>query len=123
MGQIKLGDLQLAILHLLWERPARSVAEVCQQLAPERVVAVTTVATVLSRLERQGIVERVREDGVYVYSPVVTERQVRRSMVAELVEHVFKGDAGALVHHLLREEEVDREELVRLEAIIEDADR
>jgi predicted transcriptional regulator len=121
MGRIRLGELQIAIMEILWERDA-SVADVRGLLEPERSVAITTVATVLGRLEKQGAVARRSEGGVYVYRALATEREVRRSMVGDLVERLFHGDPHELVHHLIREEEVDPEILERFQVELAEGD-
>lgn len=122
MGKTRrLGELQLAIMRVLWTQEA-SVADVRDALRPERDVATTTVATVLSRLEQQGVVARSSKDGVYVYRALATEREVRRNMVGDIVERLFHGDANALVHHLVREEEVDQEELARFRILLEEGE-
>jgi BlaI family penicillinase repressor len=49
----------------------------------------------------------------------VTEAQVRRSMVGELVTRLFDGDPRALVAHLVSEHEVDPDELADLRRRLE----
>jgi predicted transcriptional regulator len=47
----------------------------------------------------------------FLYRPTVSEDQVRRSMVGELVERLFGGDPQALVAHLVSEHEIEAGEL------------
>lgn len=52
-----LGDLERSVMDLLWDRPGpRTANEVRDALAGD--LAVTTVLTVLSRLEKKGLVHR-----------------------------------------------------------------
>jgi predicted transcriptional regulator len=60
---VSLTDLQLAIVRILWERGASSVVEVQEALAPERSLAQTTVATILTRLEKRGVVRHEPRGG------------------------------------------------------------
>lgn len=113
------GDLQLAILRVLWDRGEATVQQVRDALAPERDRAVSTVATVLSRLEEQGAVGHRKEGRRFVYRPEIRREQVRRSMVEELVDGLFGGEPSELVGHLLREREIDGADLDRLQALIE----
>ncbi len=82
------------MLRELWEsKTPLSVKEFQVQIARVRPVAVTTVATILDRLFRKGIVQRklVREGGPhYVYSPKFTEDQFKH----EIVDNVM----GTLLH-------------------------
>ena len=114
-----LGDLQHAIMRVLWDRGEAPVAEVHQSLLPERGLALTTIATMLSKMEKKGVVERRMEGRGFVYQPAVSESEVNRSMVSELTEQLFAGDAVALVNHLLTEQEIDRNELDEIKRLIE----
>ncbi|HVF61579.1 MAG TPA: BlaI/MecI/CopY family transcriptional regulator [Thermoanaerobaculia bacterium] len=114
----RLGDLQLAILRVLWRDGEATVADVHEALAAARGLAPTTIATMLQKLERKGVVEHRTEGRRFVYRPLVSEDQVTRSAVAELTAQLFRGDVTALVSHLLSEHDVDRAELARLRTLI-----
>lgn len=118
-----LGDLQLAILRALWSRGEATVAEVHDDLAPERGLALTTIATMLVKLEKKGVVGHRADGRRFVYRPLVDERQVRRSMVAELTSQLFRGDVTALVSHLLSEHDIDPAELEELRDLISRRER
>lgn len=114
----RLGDLQLAILRVLWERGEATVTEVHEALEPARGLAPTTIATMLQKLEKKEAVDHRNEGRRFVYRPLVTEDQVTRSMVTELTSQLFRGDVTALVSHLLSQHDVDAEELARLRRLI-----
>ena len=109
-----LGDLQLAIMRVLWERGEASVAETHQALLAERGLAPTTIATMLVKMEKKGVVAHRREGRRFVYRPTVTEAEATRSMVDELTERLFLGDPAALVSHLISEHELDVDEIAEL---------
>lgn len=110
-NQPALSQTQLEILRVLWMAGEATVSQVQAQLAPERAFAQTTVATMLSRLHRKGVVRRRTEGRLFFYAAAVAEDDVRRSMVSELMERLFEGDAAALVNHLVAEGKIDTEEL------------
>jgi BlaI family penicillinase repressor len=113
-----LGDLQLAIMQILWGRGEASVADVHEALEPERGLALTTIATMLAKMEKKGVVDHRAEGRRFIYRPTVSEGQVRRSMVSDLTSQLFRGDVLALVNHLLSEHEIDGRELDQLRALI-----
>ncbi|MBK6420672.1 MAG: BlaI/MecI/CopY family transcriptional regulator [Gemmatimonadetes bacterium] len=117
----QLTELQIAILRVLWERGQATVADICEALRPERGLALTTVATLLSRLEKRGVVAHETRARQYVYHPLVTEADVRHSMVRELTEQLFDGNVAALVSHLLSEREISPGDLDRVRAMLEQA--
>ena len=117
-SQHHLGDLQLAIMRILWGRGEATVAEVHETLEPERGLALTTIATMLTKMEKKGVVDHRAEGRRFIFRPLVSEEQVRRSMVADLTSQLFRGDVTALVNHLLSEHEIDARELAQLRRLI-----
>jgi predicted transcriptional regulator len=115
---VALSELQIAVMRELWSRKEATTAEVAQALAEQRGLAHTTVATLLTRLEKRGVVAARRDGRQLVHRAVATEDQVRRSMVAGLLGSVFGGDAPALVSHLVRESEVGADDLDRIKRLL-----
>ncbi len=111
MTQHTLGDLQHAIMAVLWERGEATTGDVHAALHEARGLAFTTIATMLRKMEDKGVVTHRAEGRQFVYRPTVSEDQVRRSMVGELVDRLFAGDPKALVAHLVSEHEIDAAEL------------
>jgi predicted transcriptional regulator len=115
-----LTDLQLVILRVLWDRGSATAAEITDALRTSRGLAQQTIATILSRLEKRGIVRHETQQRQYVYSAVVNEPDVRRTMLAELTDRVFEGDVAALVSQLLSTGEMSPGDLARVKALIAD---
>lgn len=115
---IVLSDLQLDLMRVLWRSGELSVAEVTEALA-DRDLAHTTVATLLTRLEKRGVVESRRDGRVLAYRASVSEAQVRRNMVSSLIAQVFRGDPRALLAHLVSEREVAPGDLEQVRALLQ----
>ena len=115
----RLGDLQLRIMRVLWNLGEAAVADVQQELCGQSL-AYTTVATMLRKMEDRGLVEHVEEGRKFVYRAAVTLEEVTRSMTGDLVERLFGGSLADAVSHLLDSRDVSREELVRLEQLIQE---
>lgn len=119
-----LGRLQHAIMRVLWDEGEATVARVHEVLkASGEARALTTVATMLTKMEKKGVVDHDLEGRQYVYRATVEETDVHRSMVADLTAQLFDGDVTALVSHLLTEQDIDAEELARLRSMISSATR
>ncbi len=123
MGKHTLGELQHAIMQVLWDRYEATVAEVHQALYDERGLAPTTIATMLRKMEDKGVVAHRVEGRQFVYRSMITESAVRSSMVGELLDRLFAGDPAALVSHLVADREIDSEEIERLRTLLDSADR
>lgn len=119
---LDLTELQIALLRVLWARGEATVADVWQAMHRERGLAQTTVATILSRLEKRGVVARTTEQRQYVYRALVSESDVRESMLGGLTEQLFGGDVTALVNHLLTSHDIAPGDLARLRDAIDAAE-
>lgn len=114
----RMGDLQLAILRVLWDLGEATVTDVHQALLDDRGLAPTTIATMLKKMEDKGVVAHRAEGRKFIYRPTMTEDQVTRSMVSDLTERLFAGKPMALVTHLISRHEIDPAELSELERMI-----
>ena len=117
-GDVSLSELQLSLMRVLWMRGEASTAEVAEAVRGERDLAHTTVATLLTRLEKRGVVAARRDGRLLVYRPLVSEAQVKRSMVSSLIAQVFRGDPKALLAHLVSEREVAQGDLEQVRALL-----
>lgn len=118
---VGLTGLQLSILRIVWEHGEATTQDVWRNLTRRRPLALTTVATIMSRLERKRVLTHRREGRHYVYRATVTRSEVRRSKVRELTENLFGGDPAELLSHLVRADDVDSAELRRIRALLDEA--
>ena len=115
---IRLGQLQLRIMKVLWSAAGPvSVADVQQALDGERL-AYTTVATMLRKMEDRDLVVHHEDGRKYLYEAIVTSVQASRSMADDFVHRMFEGSVSAAVSHLLETRDVDPDELAELERLI-----
>jgi len=119
----QLGELQLEIMRVLWKEGEASVARVHEALHASGGRALTTIATMLTKMEKKGVVEHRSEGRQFLYRATVSESEVQRSMVADLAERLFAGDIAALVSHLIAEQAPEPAEVERLKRVIAKAAR
>jgi len=114
----QLAELQLAIMHVLWERGEAAVSEVREALRPGRSLAHTTVGTMLAKMEEKGHVKHRSDGRVNVYRAAIRQDQVKQSMIADLADRLFQGDVTQMVCHLLDSREITPENLAELRELI-----
>ncbi len=120
---IRLGELQLRIMKILWKLEEATVSEVHERLDQKSRLAYTTVATMLRKMERRGLVAHRSEERRFIYRAVVDSDEVSRSMAGDVLERLFEGRLSDMVSHLLSTRKVSQEELRRLEKLIREKKR
>jgi predicted transcriptional regulator len=116
---VVLSELQLDVLRVVWERGEASTPEVVEALRRDRGLAHTTVATLLSRLEKRGILTSRRDGRQLLYKARVTQAKVRSSMVSGLISTLFDGDPKALLAHLVKEDELTSDDLEKIRKLLD----
>jgi predicted transcriptional regulator len=117
----RLTELQLAVLDVLWDEGEATTQDVWSRVAIERPLALTTIATILARLERKNVLRHRREGRQYVYRATVTRSEVRRSKVRALTDALFGGDAAELLGHVAETNGVDEDGMRRIRQILDEA--
>ena len=118
-----LTNLELEVMRIVWEAAPTplTVRQVVERLnaGRSRVLAYNTVQTMLTILRDKGIVRsRPGEGRAHEYSARLTQEEVTTSMVGDLVERLFDGNAKPLLLNLMENEDLSREDLEGLERLI-----
>jgi BlaI family penicillinase repressor len=121
--QLKLGKVQLEIMGVLWREGQATAREVTNSLSLVKPIAHSTVQTLLRDLEAKGALTHDRRDRTFTFRPIVQRDEVLTSSVQDMLKRVFHGSAYELVSHLLKEEQIDLDELARLKELIERHER
>ena len=116
----RLSGLQLSLLRALWDQGEGTVQSIRLALEGERPLAATTVATLLKRLEKRGLVSHRTEGRSFVYRAEKSAEEIERTLVTGLVDDLYGGKAEALFARLLSSDLVPGADLARIRALIEE---
>ena len=80
-----LGELETAVMEVLWRTPGQTVNEVEEHLRERRGSAHTTVLTTLDRMHRKGYLLREKQGKAFVYTPRYTREEFERGVAQEVL--------------------------------------
>lgn len=112
-------ELELEILQNLWNSGPLTIRQIQAGLAPERVAAYTTIATMLSIMMGKGLVRREREGQSARYAAEVDQRDCQGGLVRDAVDRWFGGSVSAMVQQLIETSDLNAEELSAIRQLIE----
>ena len=81
-----LGELESAIMALIWAKAPITVRQVHQDLAHNRTIAYTTVMTVMSRLAEKGLLHKEKDGNAFVYRAVLSEEEFKRKTRGKIID-------------------------------------
>jgi predicted transcriptional regulator len=119
----RLGELELRIMNVLWERGPSTVREVLEALPVRPRPAYTTVLTMMRLMHEKGYLDRREQGRAHVYQARLREQTVKRGLVRTFVNTAFRGSAEAVVVRLLEDEALTREELERIRRLIDECEQ
>jgi len=115
-----LGQLQRAVIEVVWELGEASVHQVRKELSQRKKLAYTTVLTAMQKLEKAGWLRHRAEGKVYVYSPTRTREEAGAKSVRNFLDCIFDGNALLMFQHLMHQSKLSERELTELRKMIDD---
>jgi predicted transcriptional regulator len=113
-----LTEGELRLMNVLWKKGPATVGDVTTSLPDDPPLAYSTVLTTLRILEGKGYLRHSKKGRAFVYEPVIAQEQASRTALGYLVSRFFGGSHELLVVNLLKEENISRAELRRIQKMI-----
>ena len=95
-----LTPLELDIMKAVWRHPPATVRDVQEMIRPTRILAYTTVLTIMDRLYHKGFLTRRLQSRTHLYEPGVGYEEVRDEAVQTLLKNFFEGSEERLLDFL-----------------------
>jgi predicted transcriptional regulator len=115
----KPSDAELDILQVLWDHGPSTVRQVWEQVKRERDVGYTTILKQMQLMTQKGLLRPNKAQRSHVYRPVVTENQIRTTLLGQAVRKLFRGSAHQLVIQALSQHRSSPEELAEIRELLD----
>jgi predicted transcriptional regulator len=116
-GQV-LGELETAVMELLWRERELTVNQVEERLRQRRQIAHTTVLTTLDRMHRKGYLTREKSGKAFVYAPRYSREEFERGLAQEVLGALLGGLGEPVLSTFVELVGEDEAKLERLEELI-----
>ena len=122
MKNISIGEAELEIMKVIWKakEPITSL-EIGKKVA-DKGWKKTTIATFLSRLVEKGALFADKQGKLYYYTPVITEKEYRKSQTKNLIKTLYNGSVRDFAVTFFEEQKLSDEDIQELRAIFEDGE-
>ena len=92
---VRVGELERAVMSVLWEMPDGATARDVLSALPGPELAVTTVLTVLDRLQKKNLVRRDRDGRAHRYYPMRSRAEFLSDLMVQALDS--SDDRGAVL--------------------------
>ena len=87
--QKTLGFLELKVMKVIWRKEKCTVRDVVEDLKKKRLLAYTTIMTVMDNLYKKGFVKRVKVKKTYHYTSIASENLFIRSSISKTFQSLM----------------------------------
>lgn len=118
-----LGELELAVMQIVWERQPVNVREVLTTLNEgNRDLAYTTVMTVMSRLKEKGWLKTEKRGRAYFYRATRARQELKAEAIGRIVRSLLQDFGELAVAQFVKEvDEIHPEQLQRLSELAQES--
>ncbi len=117
------SEVELAILHVLWERGPSTVREVHERVGRARNTGYTTVLKLMQIMAAKRMVERDESRRSHVYRASVERARTQRRLVADLLDRVFRGSGRDLVMQALSARRASPEDIAEIRSLLDELEK
>lgn len=117
-SHIELTASEWSVLECLWDAAPRTAVQLAKELAGRVGWAKSTAMTMLTRMEKKGLIRY--EDGgrAKLYYPLVDREDAARAETRSFLSRVYRGSVTSMLSALADHEELSKEEIGELYAIL-----
>ena len=120
MGELpQISDAEFEVMDVIWKYAPISTNEITDRLAKTKDWSPKTIYTMLSRLEKKGVIVHEKESRVFVYTPCVRKEQYIEAESRTLADRFFYGAMNRMVVSFLDQKELSSEDLDELQRILD----
>lgn len=114
----RISEAEHAVMEVLWEQAPLTAQDVTERVDPARDWSAATVKTLLGRLLTKGAVAHEVDGRRYLYSPAVKREDYVTGESRKLIDRLFGGKLTPLVAHLAERDELTKQDIAEIEALL-----
>jgi len=119
----RISDAEWTVMNVLWTRGPSSLAEVVRELEGRLHWKPRTVQSLIRRLVDKGALKSESSGREFRYHPAVEQSRCQLAEGRSFLDRVFSGRLTPFVAHLMEREEISRDDLAALRAMLDQAEK
>ena len=111
------------LMECLWEASPRTGREATDYLEQHAGWSRSTTLTMLRRMTDKGFISCSEKDGIKVYAPLLPREDAQRRTTEDFLHRVYHGSFSMLMSAITQKQELSRQEIDELYAILRQAEK
>ncbi|HCA28633.1 MAG TPA: transcriptional regulator [Ruminococcaceae bacterium] len=119
---ISLTNTEWSLMECLWETSPRTGREATDYLQEHVGWTRSTTLTMLRRMAEKGLIRCEDKDGMKVYLPLIKREDAVIKETDDFLNRVYKGSISLMMSAITKKQELTKEEIRALYAILREAE-
>nr|WP_302104712.1 BlaI/MecI/CopY family transcriptional regulator [Polycladomyces sp. WAk] len=115
--------METRVMEVLWNKQSATVQEIVEELNDEKNYAYTTILTILTRLTRKGMLDRIKEGRMHRYRPRYTKEEWVKKVTSQAVEGLLSDFGELAIAQFVDTVGSTPEQLEKLKRLIRELER
>ena len=121
-SDLTLTHAEWSLMECLWEKAPRTGREAVEYLEQTVGWSRSTTLTMLRRMTEKGLIGCGEEDGVKAYRPLIRREDAVVRETDDFLNRVCRGSVSLMMSAITQQQELSREEIDELYAILKEAE-
>ena len=114
----QISEAEYEVMKIVWKSAPISTTEITKRLLAVTDWNPKTTQTLIKRLVNKGALSYEKQSRVFVYRPLVEEREYRNQESRSFLDRFYGGHLSSMVCSYLEQDNLSREELDALKSLL-----
>jgi BlaI family penicillinase repressor len=115
-----ISEAESVVMEVLWQTSPMATEDLIAALGGPGKWHVSTVKTLLTRLQKKGVIRAQQDGRRYLYSPVMKREQWLTDESTGLLDRLFGGRVAPLVAHFSQRRKLSKKDVAELKRLIQE---
>lgn len=114
----QISEAEYEVMKTIWRYAPISTNDVAQKLSHSTSWSPKTIHTLLNRLVKKKAITYTKESRVFIYTPLITQKDYLEHKSETFLEQYFDGDLSALMTNYMHNQKVSENQLSDLRDLL-----
>lgn len=115
----KISEAEYEIMKVIWECAPISTNDVIEKFQGKSEWSPKTIQTLLSRLVKKGAIGYEKKGRVFIYTPLVEEKEYVNEESDSFLERFYNGALNSMVLNFIEQDRLSKDDIDELKQILE----
>ena len=118
-----ISDAEFEVMDIIWKVAPISTNEIADRLTSIKDWSPKTIHTMLTRLEKKGVITHTKESRSFIYSPCIEKQAYLDAESRTLANRFFDGAMNQMLVSFVQQKDLSASDIEKLQSILDEKRR